>query len=29
MVELAYSYKRERFIAAIKEQALLRCILRT
>jgi hypothetical protein len=29
MVELAYIYKRERFIVATKEQGLLRCILRT
>jgi len=29
MAESAYSHERERFTAAVKEQALLRCILRT
>jgi len=29
MAELAYSHERERFIVAVKEQALLKYILRT
>ena len=29
MAESAYSHERERFTAAVEEQVLLRCVLRT